>query len=278
MKKILLPTDFSENSLNAIYYALQLLKDQNCVFYLLNTYTPAIYNYNFKTKSGGLGSVIDKPISTIGELDELSENLKTKFENAKHKFISISAFNSLTDEIKKLVSQDKINLIILSTKGATGIKEILFGSNTIHIINKVKCPVLAIPDGYFFEKPIEILFPTDYGVDFTENHCDFLKTISHNFKSKTHVLNVSFGRDLTESESVNKEKLEKLLTELNVTYHKIIDKGVSQAINKFQKAKHVQMLMMINNKHSFFENLFFKPVIDKIGLHLTTPLLVIPSK
>lgn len=48
MKKILLPTDFSENVLNAIDYALQLFKDETCAFFILNTYTPMIYNYEYQ--------------------------------------------------------------------------------------------------------------------------------------------------------------------------------------------------------------------------------------
>ena len=48
MKKILLPTDFSENALNAIDYALQLFKDETCAFFILNTYTPMIYNYEYQ--------------------------------------------------------------------------------------------------------------------------------------------------------------------------------------------------------------------------------------
>ena len=38
MKNILLPTDFSQNSLNAINYAMELFKDTPCKFYLLNAF------------------------------------------------------------------------------------------------------------------------------------------------------------------------------------------------------------------------------------------------
>jgi hypothetical protein len=41
MKRILLPTYFSENAYNAIFYAVQLNKDIKCKFYILHTYTPA---------------------------------------------------------------------------------------------------------------------------------------------------------------------------------------------------------------------------------------------
>jgi len=53
MKKIILPTDFSYNAYNAISYAMNLLKDEEATFYLLNTYTPAIYQTEYLLHSPG---------------------------------------------------------------------------------------------------------------------------------------------------------------------------------------------------------------------------------
>ena len=280
MKKILLPTDFSQNAINAIHYALELFKDEVCTFYLLNTYTPVIYNYDYQMNTGGyLGEVVDiVKKNSISKLEELKKDLKKKHVNNKHSFTIISSFNLLTDEIKDLIKEYDLDLIVMGTKGSSGAREVLFGSNTIHVINKVKCPVLAIPDGYFFEKPTEILFPTDYKVDYTLKQLDVLKLIADRYQSRVHILNVSHGTDLTETENKNKKKLEKLLAEQKHVSYRVDDQEIPQAINEFQGATYVQLLMMINNKHSFFENLFFKPVINQIGFHLTVPFLVIPSK
>ena len=48
MKKIILPTDFSDNALNAIDYAMQLFKDEVCAFFILNVYAPMIYSYEYQ--------------------------------------------------------------------------------------------------------------------------------------------------------------------------------------------------------------------------------------
>ena len=48
-------------------------------------------------------------------------------------------------------------------------------------------------------------------------------------------------------------------------------------INQFQKTAEVQMLAMIQNKHTFLERLFIEPVIKKIGFHVTIPFMVIPD-
>ena len=47
MKNILLPTDFSDNSWNAIKYAFNLFKNEKCKYYLLNTYTPKVYHVEY---------------------------------------------------------------------------------------------------------------------------------------------------------------------------------------------------------------------------------------
>ena len=276
MIKVLLPTDFSDNALNAIQYAEKLFKDERCTFYLLNTYTPVIYSYDFQMNTGGyLGEVSD--VIKNNSISELGK-IKDKFLNDKHTIETISSFNILTDEITDIVKEKSIDLVIMGTKGATGAKEVLFGSNTIHVIKRAKCPVLAVPDGYFFEKPSDILFPSDYKVDYTESQLKILKKLAALYKSKIHVLHVSYSRDLNEKEIKNKIKLEKLLVDFNDSYHDVKDQEIRVAINEFQRSTYVQLLIMINNKHSFFENLFFKPVINQIGFHLNVPFLVIPSK
>ncbi|MDY7396690.1 universal stress protein [Aureibaculum sp. 2210JD6-5] len=280
MKNILLPTDFSENSKNAINYAHELFKNIACTFYLLNTYTPVIYNYDYQMNTGGyMGDVVDVVRKNSKQnLEELQKSLKEKYNNPNHNYELISSFSTLTDEIESCVEQHEIDLIIMGTKGASGLTEILFGSNTIHTIKKVKCPVLAIPDGFFFEKPKDILFPTDFKIDYTDLHLNVLKTIADLYKSKVHVLHVSSNRPLNETEKQNKSKLDKLLHTVNHEFNNVKDQEIPQAINEFQKLTYVHLLMMIKNKHTFLENLFFKKVIHQIGFHLTIPFLVVPSE
>ncbi|HBK70190.1 MAG TPA: universal stress protein [Flavobacteriaceae bacterium] len=280
MKKLILPTDFSENATNAINYAQELFANTTCTFYLLNTYTPMMYSYDYQLNSGAyIGEVLDMvKENSLQKLEELKQKLQIKYKNPKHQFELISSFNLLTDELDYTITEYDIDLIIMGTKGASGLNEILFGSNTIHVIKKVKCPVLAIPDGFFFEKPKDILFPTDYKIDYSNKHLNILKSIAKEHQSAVHTLHVSSGRDLNDEEIKNKNTLEKLLLDLNNTFYTVKDQEIPQAINEFQKSTYVHLLMMIRNKHTFLENLFLKKIINQIGFHLTIPFLVVPSK
>ena len=60
-------------------------------------------------------------------------------------------------------------------------------------------------------------------------------------------------------------------------FHDVKNQNVPEAITNFQLKTRVNLLIMINTTHPFFENLFFKSTINQIGFHLNIPLLVIPS-
>ena len=61
-------------------------------------------------------------------------------------------------------------------------------------------------------------------------------------------------------------------------FHSVADNEIIPAVNQFQEKNKINLLVMIQNKHSFIEKLFIEPVIKKIGFHITIPFLVIPQK
>ncbi|MGB5818980.1 MAG: universal stress protein [Saonia sp.] len=277
MKKILLPTDFSENAYNAISYALKLYKNQECAFYLLHTYTPAIYQAEYVLHSPGqigLGDIYQTRALT--QLEDLMKKLDKEFKNPKHIFVPHSAFNLLVDEILEMVENEKMDLIVMGTQGATGAKEILFGTHTVHVIKKTSCPVIAIPPNFEYEAPKEILFPTDYEIDYQKEQLQELLDIGKNHISRIEVMHVSSGYDLTEAQEKNKSKLDEILDTTAHLFHDMSNQGVIDGINNFQLKKKMNLLAMVRNKHTFFERLFIEPVIKKIGFHVTIPFMVIP--
>jgi len=138
--------------------------------------------------------------------------------------------------------------------------------------------VLAIPSDFTYENPHEILFPSDYGVDFQEKHVKPIIDIALNHIGRVNILNVTYGYDLTDEQEKNRKKLEAYFKNIAHLFHKVINQEIPEAITMFQQKTRVNLLVMINNKHSFFENLFFKSTINHIGFHLNIPFLVIPSK
>ncbi len=279
MKKILLPTDFSDNSWNAIKYAFQLFKDETCTFYLLNAYTPVIYHVEYvlvnPAQFGLYDSVRD---SSLKGLKTFKQRIIKEFNTEKHTIETISKFNTLIPEIKEIIEEKSIDIIVMGTKGVTSAKEVLFGTNTVHTIKNIKCPVLAIPENFDFETPKEILFPTDYDIDYQTMHINPILDIVQDYNSRVNILHATYGYELSENQEKNRLKLEDHFKKTAHLFHSVSNQNVIEAINYFQLSTRINLLVMINNKHSFFEKLFFKPVINQIGFHINVPFLVIPSR
>ncbi len=214
MKKIILPTDFSDNAYKAICYALKLYSKEECTFYLLNTYTPAIYQSEYILHSPGqigLGDIYQS--HSVEQLEALKKELELKFKNPKHTFIIHSVFNLLVDEVVDLANKEEADMIIMGTQGATGAKEIFIGSHTVHVIKKAPCPVLAVPAGYNFEDPIEILFPTDFEINYQQAQLTALLDLTAHYNSKIDIIHISSGNELTPKQLKNKDTLHHLMGE-----------------------------------------------------------------
>jgi len=277
MKRIILPTDFSDNAYNAICYAIKLFKDEECTFYLLNTYTPAIYQAEYVLHSPGqigLGDIYQE--NSLSQLKDLKKQLIAEFNNKKHTFMVHSAFNTLVEEIVETSKNEQADMVIMGTQGATGAKEILIGTNTVHVIKKACCPVIAIPPNFKYENPKEILFPTDLGINYQEEQLEALVSLAQHHISRIDIMHVSAGYDLSDKQLKNKEKLEKILGKIAHLFHEMPNQEITTAINSFQQKNKVNFMVMIQNRHTFLERLFIDPIIKKLGFHVTIPFMVIP--
>ena len=123
MKNILIPTDFSDNAWNAIKYGTALYSKTRCTFHIIHI-NPISYN------SGGEAAMYVSPEileeTILKESKEKLENLLKEIErlplNTKHTFKTSALYGFFTDHIKQEVQDKNIDLIIMGTKGATGLK------------------------------------------------------------------------------------------------------------------------------------------------------------
>ena len=233
MKNILLPTDFSENSWNAIKYALKLYKHEACTFYIFHTYTPIIYTIDYMLMAPAQFGLTD-PIEDAAKesLRKLVQKISNTFgSNSNHKFETIARFDTLVSGIRDLTQKFKFHLIVMGTKGATGAKEVLFGSQTVQVFNTIKCPILAIPSDFDYDAPHEILFPTDLEINFENVHLDVLKALATSNNSRMHVLHVSNGYELTKSKFENQNQLATLFNGASYLFHEMSAMEITDAIN-----------------------------------------------
>ncbi|WP_055436882.1 universal stress protein [Lacinutrix algicola] len=279
MKHILLPTDFSDNAYNAISYAVQFYKDVECTFYILHTYTPSTISSSNMLDSYSVLKMYEIEEETANlNLSELKESIEKTFNNSKHTFVCISAFNLLIPEMKEIINKNAIELVIMGTKGATGAKEVFLGSQTMYAIKKLKCPVIAVPSSFKFETPKNILFPTDYKLKKSNKYLELIRDVCKEHSSILHFLNAYYHLPLEEEQKRMKVFLDAFFIDNAHEFHIGEDQDLIEVIKTFEIENKINFLVMIHNKHSFFENLLFTPVINKMVYYTNVPFLVIPSE
>ncbi|WP_396635815.1 universal stress protein [Maribacter sp. R77961] len=281
MKHILIPTDFSSNAWNAIQYALKLFKNEECTFYLLNTYTPAISSSRFMAASleGGLLANTAHNCSEMGLKNVLSL-IAQKYPNEKHQFETISSFNLLVDEIVEIIARYSIDLVLVGTKGASGLEEVFMGSNTVKIIKTVKdCPVLAIPQNYEFIKPSEISFATDFNRFYTLSELKPVIDLAVSFGAVVRIVHVQHEiKALTELQRFNLGMLRKYLGEVEHYVHTVSEfNSISKTLELFAQELDIHLLAMLHYQHSYMERLTREPIVKRVAFHTSIPLLVIPE-
>ncbi|WP_350285332.1 universal stress protein [uncultured Croceitalea sp.] len=277
MKKILLPTDFSKNAYNAIEYCLRLYENATCCFYLTHAFTPAIYRVDYMMGSPGqIGLPDDYKYIAENRLEKLRKQLKSQFNNPRHTFIVHAAFNSLVDEVSIMIRQENIDLVVMGTQGATGAKEIFLGSNTVHVIKKSEVPVLMIPDECTFSAPKDILFPTDFEIDYNLVNLNYVFELIKLYKTTLHIMHVTVPKGLRAAQEKNKRVLKDMVKTVEHVFYDLPDQELIDAINSFEREHKTQLLTMVRNKHTFLERLFIEPIIKKIGFHTMVPFLVLP--
>jgi len=276
MKNILLPTDFSENSINAIEYASQLFKDTPCKFYLLNVFKiPYLANEELMDHNVAQLAALEEEMYDTSKL-EMEKLLEWIPKNNKHDFETISDYNLFNLAVHQVVDEKNIELIIMGTKGATGAKEIFMGSNTGDVIIRSSCNVIAVPENHTYKPPKEIVFPTDFQIDYDFEDLAPLISLAEMNNTMIRIVHFSEKTDLDERQEQNKRKLSSFLANIIHKYYTLSSSDFEEGLNCFTQSRgNIDMIAIIGRHYGFFQRLFFKPKVRALSFHSTIPLFVI---
>ncbi|WP_339656389.1 universal stress protein [uncultured Maribacter sp.] len=275
-KRILIPTDFSKNALNAIRYTIDLYAKLNCDFYFLNVYDFEKYTTNSLNipEEGSAEFELAKAASEKKFL-KLLDSIALHNENPKHNYYTKSTHNFLTEGIKKIIAEKDIELVAMGTKGATGSKRVLFGSNTVMAMEKIReCPVLAIPENIVFQSPKEIVFPTDFNDNFKRAELNYLIEIGRMHNVEIAILYLK-KKELSENQLNNKQLLNTILAEVKYSFHTLSENHLGKGIQTFVESRNSDMVAFINRKHIFFGSVFSRPLVKEIGYDSKVPILAL---
>lgn len=276
MKTIVVPTDFSPNAGVALEYAAGLAKLTNASLVL--THSCELYEERFAKNK----SMIEEHNSSIvkelfSKLNELKASVRARYDVK----IDVALYKNqdITVSIIQAAGEQKADLIIMGTYGATGLRRTLFGSKAAAVINQSHIPVLTIPPAHTWSAPANIALAVEDKFDnvdivrpvfdlaelvhakvfvtiFTEEEADAFELVTH-----------------TQSVNFIKQKFNRTFKKVDVEATHLTGDDFNNAVQQFIAEKKMDLLCMITHKRSFLQNIFDSSMTQKMSYYASIPLL-----
>lgn len=162
MKTILVPTDFSAYSTNALNFAYQIAKKIDAEIRLVHI-IESMDSHSYSTT----GTIeIDRKVDLyMHELMKAVTRQMHDIENdPKYAGVSIRShvhYGKPYETIAESIAEHDAYLVVMGTLGSTGLDELFIGSNTEKVVRYAKCPVLAVPEKANFEEINDVVYATN---------------------------------------------------------------------------------------------------------------------
>lgn len=282
MKPILVPIDFSENSRKALRQAVELARFKGAtitLFHSFNIITPTTLSL--------------PPSDYVDSLE--SEHQQTNTERIKAfyaEFAEICYHNTqeplrfeqlilrgmASEQIEALAESGKYSMIVMGTKGASGLAKMLWGSIAAYVAKYACIPVLVVPEkseNFAFQKIV-------YATNFSEKDkeaIDYLRDLTQEFDPEITCLHVSDGAE-EEKDALRLETLELhywFTPVSRMSFELLKEKSTERGLKNYFKEEKVDMLMLMPRSRNFLESILLGSLSQKLTLHAEIPILVYKS-
>jgi nucleotide-binding universal stress UspA family protein len=276
VRKILVPTDFSPNALTAYQYAVALAVHFGADLILAHVIKRLALPAN--TPLEVYETVLEDEKQRAWE--ELKRQAALKREslgtNQDIRVIPLVVLNAFVTGINQLVAQENPSLIIMGTKGATGLRRIFLGSNTADLIDHTIVPLLAVPEKYAFASLQKILIALNIkeyaGVDCLH----LLRSIVRVFSSSVTILTVLQGEEPAGRKDEIKAEVEEAL-QTSVAWVEAKSKNVVPAIQEYVEANEQDLLVLLPQPKNIWRQIFSTSPRYEFVFKPQIPVLVIPT-
>jgi nucleotide-binding universal stress UspA family protein len=197
MKKILVPCDFSDPAVQAFKTAVEIAGKSEGEVVLLNVIELPVMHESVLMPTLSFEEAFIKDMKAHAEKN--FKKMIDKWAKDGPQVSSFIEFGGTTPTIRDFVKENDIDMIVMGTSGASGVKEFFIGSNTEKIVRSAEVPVMSVKKYTKLSSIKNIVFPTTLEMD-QEDITAHVKELQNFFKATLHILFVntpsSFKRDL----------------------------------------------------------------------------------
>lgn len=289
VRRIMVPVDFSEHSKNACKYALGIANVLKAEIRLIHIYYSPTLDTAHYSEAYGMHLNVEKYIrdiykNAVYDMRKLTSELKDIQEEQDYNHVSIDyrLINGASEyAILEEAKDYNPALVVMGHKGKGESDDVVLGSVTSYILNKIKRPVLAVPESAKYTS-IKEINNIGYATNFDNSDFDAIGNLINlikPFHMKIHCVHVETNKQDV-WDDVKMKGLKEYFAELdipNVECRMIESKDLISGITKFIKEKDIHILSTTTRKRNFFTKLINPSMTREILRQVDIPLLVFHS-
>jgi nucleotide-binding universal stress UspA family protein len=269
MKKLLVPTDFSEQAENALKVAIEIAKKRNSEIYLLHSIELPV-NLATGSSDGGLPQSLfymklaEKRFAEFREKDYLQDIVI-------HETIGR---NEIYEDIDETCRNNDIDLIVMGSNGASGFKEMFVGSNTEKVVRTSETPVLVIKNNHATFEINDFVFATDFSDKFKDAFIK-AKTFAEDIGAHIHLLLVNTPASFKTS-AQSHELMENFISGMdlkNYTLNVYNDTSVEKGILNFANFIEAELIGMGTHGRKGISHFLNGSISEDIVNHIDMPII-----
>ncbi|WP_306353408.1 universal stress protein [Flavobacterium sp. '19STA2R22 D10 B1'] len=270
MKRILVPTDFSDHAEYALKVAAQIAKKNNGEIFLLHMLE--LPSQMSDAMTGG---------SDIPEVMFFMQKAHEKFESIKNQdFLSdipvteAVQFERAFEGIMKSSKKHEIDLIVMGSHGASGFEEVFIGSNTEKVVRTSDVPVLVVKKDYTDFTIENFVFASDFSNEIKK---PFQKAIDFAaiFNAHLHLVMINTPNDFKST-----DESEKIMTDFvknfkldNYSLHVYNDVNVEKGILNFASHTKADIIGMSTHGRKGLNHFFNGSISEDLVNHAVRPVI-----
>lgn len=273
MKKILVPTDFSESAMNASDVAIQIARKTSAEvhFYTRVHVHPLWDQLSEKEKMD-----FPESFSRIQETKDQFRKLRDRYHGSSIRIVTSYSHGDLIDVVSNYIEEEDIFLIVMGSQGADGMKEFLFGSNTQKVVRHAHRPVLVVKNTPVNVEFKSIIFASDFREEAKKPFQQLIEFGRH-FGSHIHLVNITTNWNMEAGPEVKgkMEEFEALCWALPCFIHESGDLSIESGIERFASKINADMVAVAHFGKNPIKRMFTGSVTEALVNHLDIPVLTL---
>ena len=279
MKKILFPTDFSPTANNAFVYALAMANKINAEIIAVH-----VYHMPDIKRMKKLPTTLTEVYNDIEfeEFENFKDAIPVLREIAeKNNFTNVKLSHMLEkgDSIRtvaRIAHKEDVDYVVMGTKGAGKLKEMVMGSTTAGVIQEVKKIIISVPEEAVFDGLIDdIVFLTNFKPEDTKAIKDLIEFAKPYPNFRIHCVHFD-----TSGEDVEGIAMKVWGNSLNVdyphiSYHSIQTDNSAKSLESFCEENNIDFVTLLPRKRTWWQKLTGSSFSLKMAHRLKVPLMTL---